>query len=89
MLSESLFSSIFVDRSADGHVTFLYYLQLEIPKLLHDVNTFTAWMSSFHNLLERPVPVEGQPTNPEQRKVWGWWKVKKWTLHIMNRLYNR
>ncbi|XP_024396720.1 importin beta-like SAD2 [Physcomitrium patens] len=62
---------------------------LEIPKLLHDVNTFTGWMSSFHNLLERPVPVEGQPTDPEQRKVWGWWKVKKWTLHIMNRLYNR
>lgn len=63
--------------------------QLEIPKVLHDVNTFTAWMSSFHNLLERPVPAEGQPTDPELRKVWGWWKVKKWTLHIMNRLYNR
>ncbi|KAG0567157.1 hypothetical protein KC19_7G115500 [Ceratodon purpureus] len=62
---------------------------LEIPKVLHDVNTFTAWMSSFHNLLERPVPVEGQPTDPDLRKVWGWWKVKKWTLHIMNRLYNR
>lgn len=62
---------------------------LEIPKVLHDVNTFTAWMASFHNLLERPVPAEGQPTDPELRKVWGWWKVKKWTLHIMNRLYNR
>ncbi|KAG6549125.1 hypothetical protein Mapa_009351 [Marchantia paleacea] len=62
---------------------------LEIPKLLHDANIFTAWMACFHNLLERPVPVEGQPTDPEQRKVWGWWKVKKWTLHIMNRLYNR
>jgi hypothetical protein len=62
---------------------------LEIPKVLHDVNTFTAWMASFHMILERPVPTEGQPTDPELRKVWGWWKVKKWTLHIMNRLYNR
>jgi hypothetical protein len=62
---------------------------LEIPKVLHDVNTVTAWMSCFHSILERPVPTEGQPTDPELRKVWGWWKVKKWTLHIMNRLYNR
>ncbi|KAJ7538458.1 hypothetical protein O6H91_11G048900 [Diphasiastrum complanatum] len=63
--------------------------QLEIPKLLHDPNVFMAWMLCFHNLLERPVPLEGQPTDVEQRKMWGWWKVKKWTLHIINRLYNR
>ncbi|KAJ7539565.1 hypothetical protein O6H91_11G100300 [Diphasiastrum complanatum] len=62
---------------------------LEIPKLLHDPNVFMAWMLCFHNLLERPVPLEGQPTDVEQRKMWGWWKVKKWTLHIINRLYNR
>ncbi|CAN6244311.1 unnamed protein product [Urochloa humidicola] len=23
------------------------------------------------------------------RKSWGWWKVKKWTIHILNRLYTR
>ncbi|CAM6037581.1 unnamed protein product [Sphagnum compactum] len=62
---------------------------LEVPKLLHDAPTFTAWMACFHNLLERPVPTVGQPTDPELRKAWGWWKVKKWTLHILNRLYNR
>eukprot|EP00250_Pteridium_aquilinum_P010585 c19495_g1_i1 orf=322-3393(-) len=62
---------------------------MEIPKQLHDPNLFTAWMSCFHRILERPVPVEGQPIDPDQRKVWGWWKVKKWTIQIMNRLYNR
>ena len=63
--------------------------QLEIPKQLHDPNVFGAWMVCFHNILETPVPLEGQPSDPEQRKGWGWWKVKKWTMHIMNRLYHR
>lgn len=62
---------------------------LEIPRQLHDTQVFTAWMACFHNLLERPVPQEGQPVDLEQRKSWGWWKVKKWTVHIMNRLFNR
>lgn len=62
---------------------------MEIPRQLHDPHVFTAWMACFHNLLERPVPQEGQPVDPEQRKAWGWWKVKKWTVHIMNRLFNR
>ncbi|GJN21056.1 hypothetical protein PR202_gb08502 [Eleusine coracana subsp. coracana] len=62
---------------------------LEIPKQLFDPNVFNAWMVLFINLLERPVPVEGQPIDPEIRKSWGWWKVKKWTIHILNRLYTR
>ena len=63
--------------------------QLEIPKQLFDPNVFNAWMILFLNILERPVPAEGQPEDPELRKTWGWWKVKKWTVHILNRLYTR
>ncbi|KVH96384.1 Armadillo-like helical [Cynara cardunculus var. scolymus] len=64
-------------------------IYLEIPKTLFDPNVFNAWMVLFLNMLERPVPSEGQPTDPELRKSWGWWKVKKWTVHILNRLYTR
>ncbi|XP_020408170.1 importin beta-like SAD2 isoform X2 [Zea mays] len=64
-------------------------IYLEIPKQLFDPNVFNAWMVLFINLLERPVPVEGQPIDPEIRKSWAWWKVKKWTIHILNRLYTR
>ncbi|ONK72530.1 uncharacterized protein A4U43_C04F20370 [Asparagus officinalis] len=64
-------------------------IYLEIPKHLFDLNAFNAWMVLFLNILERPVPSEGQPTDPELRKSWGWWKVKKWTIHILNRLYTR
>ncbi|OMP00310.1 hypothetical protein CCACVL1_03384 [Corchorus capsularis] len=64
-------------------------IYLEIPKQLLDPNVFNAWMILFLNVLERPVPLEGQPADPELRKSWGWWKVKKWTVHILNRLYTR
>ncbi|KAF5733857.1 importin beta-like SAD2 isoform X2 [Tripterygium wilfordii] len=64
-------------------------IYLEIPKQLFDPNVFNAWMILFLNVLERPVPQEGQPMDPELRKSWGWWKVKKWTVHILNRLYTR
>ncbi|XP_050375237.1 importin beta-like SAD2 isoform X2 [Argentina anserina] len=64
-------------------------IYLEVPKQLFDPNVFNAWMMLFLNILERPVPVEGQPTDPDLRKAWGWWKVKKWTIHILNRLYTR
>ncbi|KAJ4723042.1 importin beta-like SAD2 [Melia azedarach] len=64
-------------------------IYLEIPKQLLDPNVFNAWMILFLNILERPVPSEGEPADPELRKSWGWWKVKKWTVHILNRLYTR
>ncbi|GMH22887.1 hypothetical protein Nepgr_024730 [Nepenthes gracilis] len=64
-------------------------IYLEIPRQLYDPNVFSAWMILFLNILERPVPLEGQPADLEQRKSWGWWKVKKWTVHILNRLYTR
>lgn len=64
-------------------------IYLEIPKQLFDPNVFNSWMILFLNVLERPVPLEGQPADPELRKSWGWWKVKKWTVHILNRLYTR
>jgi hypothetical protein len=65
------------------------FLQLEIPKQLFEPNIFNTWILLFLNLLERPVPLEGQPMDPDARKAWGWWKVKKWITHILNRLYSR
>ncbi|KAM7463364.1 hypothetical protein LguiA_031485 [Lonicera macranthoides] len=64
-------------------------IYMELPKQVLDPNVFNEWMSLFLNILERPVPLEGQPADPELRKSWGWWKVKKWTVHILNRLYTR
>ena len=50
---------------------------------------FLEWMACFFALLERPVPVEGQPEDLEVRKNWAWWKLRKWILTIVNRLFTR
>lgn len=60
--------------------------QLDIPHQLLNPKLFSPWMALFLNLLERPVPLEGQPSDPHLRQSWDWWKVKKWTIHILNRL---
>ncbi|KAL2506315.1 Importin beta-like SAD2 [Abeliophyllum distichum] len=61
-------------------------IQVEIPKQFFDPSSYNAWIVLFLNMLERPVPLEGQPADLEMRKSWGWWKVKKWTVHILNSL---
>ncbi|PWA50785.1 importin-beta domain, Armadillo-type fold protein [Artemisia annua] len=67
----------------------IFWSLLEIPKKLFDLNVFNDWMVLFLIILERPVQIEGQPVDLELRKSWGWWKVKRWTVHILNRLYTR
>lgn len=32
---------------------------------------------------------EGQPADPSERRNWPWWKVEKWVMSILNRLYSR
>ncbi|KAG9129242.1 hypothetical protein Leryth_006501, partial [Lithospermum erythrorhizon] len=33
----------------------------------------------------RPITLEGQLANPDQRKEWGWWKVKEYALCIFKK----
>ena len=60
--------------------------QRVIPTALRDRAVFLQWIECFVALLQRPVPAEGQPGEVEARQAWPWWKVKKWLLHILNRL---
>ncbi|KAK3262901.1 hypothetical protein CYMTET_28267 [Cymbomonas tetramitiformis] len=62
---------------------------LDIPQHLLDAQVFMAWMSVFDQLLAKPVPAEGAPTDPDELKSWPWWKLKKWTLHVINRMFSR
>ncbi|KAG9148191.1 hypothetical protein Leryth_014126 [Lithospermum erythrorhizon] len=54
---------------------------------LFDSNIFNSWMVLFLNILERPVPLEGQPTDLDHRKNERMVEVKEWTLRILNHLY--
>ncbi|CAH1416757.1 unnamed protein product [Lactuca virosa] len=69
--------------------TYWFSMFMEIPNQLFDSNVFNDWIILFLNILERPVPLEGQPADPDLRKSWGWWKVKKWTVHILHLVYTK
>jgi hypothetical protein len=59
-------------------------IYLSVPQLLMQEDHFNAWMNALKVLLECPVPAEAVGNVKEQ-----WWKVKKWVLHIINRLFNK
>lgn len=54
------------------------------------------WFSIIGQIMAKPLPEasEGleplhQPTDPEERKQWPWWKLKKWASRIMNHFVQR
>ena len=47
----------------------------------------TAYTVRSHTHGERTQ--EGQPEDLELRKGWPWWKLKKWVLHVINRMFSR
>jgi importin-7 len=54
------------------------------------------WFDLLTTALKKPLPEastglepRGQPTDIEGRNAWPWWKVKKWAVQIMSRLFSR
>lgn len=54
------------------------------------------WFDLLTAALKKPLPEastglepRGQPTDVDGRNAWPWWKVKKWAVQIMSRLFSR
>lgn len=54
------------------------------------------WFDILTRSLKKPLPEastglepHGQPTDVAARNAWPWWKVKKWSVQIMSRLFSR
>ena len=57
------------------------------PALLHP-ESMQPWFDVVNLALKKPLP-DGQPTTVEERNAWPFWKVKKWAVQIMSRLFSR
>ena len=62
---------------------------LELPPALMRADVFGAWITCLHQMIGMQVPTEGQPADRTERKNFPWWKAKKWSLHIANRMFSR
>jgi len=69
--------------------TFWSSTYLQLPQHLARDEVFHSWLAVLHKLLLRTVPTQHQPTDPDERRKWPWWKLKKWTLHVINRIFTR
>lgn len=63
---------------------------------LANPNALQPWFDILCATLSKPLPEastgqepRGQPTSLEERNAWPWWKVKKWSVQIMSRLFSR
>jgi len=65
------------------------------PALAHP-ESMQPWLDILQRTLVKPLPEastghepRNQPTTVEERNSWPWWKVKKWAVQIMSRLFSR
>lgn len=64
-------------------------VQFTLSPDLMEKTTFTKWMELLSMVLCNPVPAEADRCDIIERDQLPWWKVKKWTLHIMYRIFER
>lgn len=54
-----------------------------------DRNTFTKWMELLSVIVCNPVPEEVSRFEHSDIDQLPWWKIKKWALHVMYRIFER
>ncbi|KAI8969324.1 armadillo-type protein [Mycotypha africana] len=64
-------------------------IQAELPKTLQDANSLVPWGTLFLQLIEKRIPNEVLPADPDERDRYPWWKTKKWAYHCLNRLFSK
>lgn len=70
--------------------TFHAILQYSLPMDILTREIFSQWMTLIIEIAKRDVPDEVQEgLDPEDRPDLIWWKCKKWSLHLMARIFER
>ncbi|KAG0306184.1 hypothetical protein BGZ98_002842 [Dissophora globulifera] len=64
-------------------------IQLDLSERLRDNASLIPWGTLFIQMVEKPLPTEGLPTDLEDLEKHSWWKAKRWAYQCLNRLYTR
>ncbi|KAG0369812.1 hypothetical protein BGZ54_008807, partial [Gamsiella multidivaricata] len=64
-------------------------IQLDLSERLRDNSSLVPWGTLFIQMVEKPVPTEGLPTDLEELEKHPWWKAKRWAYQCLNRIYTR
>lgn len=66
-----------------------YTIQIDLSERQRDNASLVPWGTLFLQMIEKPVPTEGLPTDLEELAKHPWWKAKRWAYQCLNRLYTR
>lgn len=70
--------------------TFHATLQYSLPLAILTRETFAQWMTLIIEIAKRDIPESAQKdVEKEDRPDLIWWKCKKWSLHLMARIFER
>lgn len=68
---------------------FYAFTQNYLPQDVVTKEVFTQWMEIIRQIVEHDVPLETNQIDEEERPELAWWKVKKWAVHILARVFER
>ncbi|XP_030844944.1 importin-7 isoform X2 [Strongylocentrotus purpuratus] len=68
---------------------FYALIQYNLPQDLVSREVFTQWMGLITAILEQPIPPSSLEVDIDDRPELPWWKAKKWSLHILSRVFER
>ncbi len=60
-----------------------------LPLDVLDKNSIANWIEVCNVILTRPVPEHVEQIDRDERQDLSWWKVKKWSIRILNRIFDR
>lgn len=68
---------------------YLTAIQFVLPKDLQEKSSIELWMQLVLHILQMPHSSIALSTDPEDISVCSFFKMKKWGLHVLNRLFTR
>lgn len=68
---------------------FFTFIQFILPLDVLDKNSIANWIEVCNVILTRPVPDHVEQIDRDERQDLSWWKVKKWSIRILNRIFDR
>jgi hypothetical protein len=68
---------------------FFTFVQFILPLDVLDKNSVANWIEVCNVILTRQVPDHVEQIEREERQELSWWKVKKWSIRILNRIFDR
>jgi hypothetical protein len=62
---------------------------VNLSKHQQSPDSLVPWGRLLFRVVEMSVPVEGVPSDEEERENCEWWKAKKWAYGTLGRLFHR